>query len=148
MKRFEFSLEKPRRFREAQLRMEEARCSMLRAAEIQLQTRIVDLRASHADQRHAVSRGFEIDGAQLERLHRFSEFVSVEITRLQRECGALRQEIEVQVGRVAGCRQRVELLEKLKARERDRWNDESAREIQLAAEESFNSRWLRERRQS
>ncbi len=148
MRRFEFSLEKVKRFRESQLRTEETRCSMLQAAEAQMQQRVAALHSSYANQRHAVSRGAEIDGTQLEHLHRFAEFVSIEIIRLQKECVALRQELELQMGRVAACRQRVELLEKLKERERGRWNMESTKEMQLAAEESFNARWLRERRPS
>ena len=146
MKRFDFSLDKVKRFREAELRIQETRASMLRAAEAQMQQRVAALHTSYANQRHAVSRGVEIDGAQLEHLHRFSEFVSIEIIRLQKDCDALRQELDLQIGRVAACRQRVELLEKLRERERGRWNLESTKELQVAAEESFGARWLRERR--
>lgn len=146
MRRFEFSLEKALRFRGAQLRMEEARYGMLVASEAQLVHRIGELRSSYIGQRTAVSRGVEVDGVQLSRLHEYGEFVSVEIRRLQRETAALRIEIEKQAGSVAAARQRVELLEKLRGKEWERWTVKSAKELQAAAEESFTARWLRDRR--
>lgn len=146
MKRFEFSLEKPKRFREAQLRLEEGRYGLLRAAEAQLRDRITELRTSQLDQRQAISRGTAMDGSQLEQLHHFSAFVASEVARLNRECQSLRVEIEAQEQHIAECRRRVELLEKFKDTELMHWNQESAKQTQAAAEESYNARWLRDRR--
>lgn len=145
MKRFEFSLEKATRFRSAQLRMEEARYAMLLSNEAQLEQRILALHSSHEEQRVTVSRGLELDGAQLGRLHEYGEFVTLEISRMQRERDAVRTEIENQFGRVAIARQRVELLEKLRGKELERWKAHSFKELQAAAEESFAARWVRER---
>jgi hypothetical protein len=147
MKRFSFSLEKALRYRESQLRTEEGRYAMLRAAETQLRERSQELRSSIARQRLEVTQGSVIDGNLLQQLHRFSLFVTSEVLRLDRECEALKQEMVAQVERINLCRRKIELLGKLQDKERERWTKESARELQMAAEEAFNAKWLREQRE-
>jgi flagellar export protein FliJ len=146
MKRFAFTLEKVSRYREARLRAEEARYATLRAYFDSLQDRMRDLEDSHLGRRVALSRGLQADGAQLERLHQYGEFVSVEVTRLARERDALKRDLETQAAVLTECRRNVELLEKLRDKEMKTWDQESTKELQLAAEESYNARWLRDRR--
>ena len=146
MKRFQFTLEKAKRYREALLLAEEARYSNLLSAEASIACRMDQLSLANLDQKFAMSRSLQADGSQFERLHQFGEFVSVEVNRLGRERDALRKEVSLQAAKVAGCRQQVELLDKLKDKELERWTRQSDRELQLAAEESFNASWLRDAR--
>ena len=146
MKRFQFTLEKAKRYREALLLAEEARYSNLLSAEASIAGRMDQLSLANFDQRLAMSRNLEADGSQFERLHQFGEFVSIEVNRLERERDSLRKEVNIQATKVAGCRQQVELLDKLKDKELQRWTRQSDRDLQLAAEESFNARWLRDAR--
>lgn len=148
MKRFQFSLDRAKRYREALLRVEKARYSMLLSAEASIAHRIDELSTSSFDQRIALSRNLEADGAQFERLHQFGEFVSIEVNRLGRERDELRKEAIHQASKVAAGRQKVELLDKLKGKELQRWIKQSDQELQLGAEESFNARWLRDTRHS
>ena len=146
MKRFQFTLEKAKRYREALLLAEEARYSNLLSAEASIAGRMDQLSLANFDQRLAMSRNLEADGSQFERLHQFGEFVSIEVNRLERERDSLRKEVNIQATKVAGCRQQVELLDKLKDKELQRWTRQSDRDLHLAAEESFNARWLRDAR--
>ena len=146
MKRFQFTLEKAKRYREALLLAEEARYSNLLSAEASIAGRMDQLSLANFDQRLAMSRNLEADGSQFARLHQFGEFVSIEVNRLERERDSLRKEVNIQATKVAGCRQQVELLDKLKDKELQRWTRQSDRDLQLAAEESFNARWLRDAR--
>jgi hypothetical protein len=145
MKRFAFTLDKAKRFREAQLRLEEARRAMLIAAEASIQNRMRELRTGLLAQRQTVARVAETEGSSLALLHQFGEFVGVELNRLERESELLRKEIATQWEKAKACRQRVELLDKLEDRQLTAWNREAARELQEEAEESFNAGWLRER---
>ncbi len=140
MKRFSFSLETARRWREAQSIQEEAKYRTLAAAAVAAERRLSSLRASGFEQRRLLVSGPETDGAKLALLHGYTTYVAMSSIRLEAECAKLARELAEQLERLNEARRALELLERIRKKEHAQWRSEMEREIQGMADDAYNAR--------
>jgi hypothetical protein len=142
MKRFAFSLESARRWRNAQLLQEEAKYRTLAIAESELVRRIRELRNELLAQRKQLASGAATDGTELALIHGFAEYTSVTIPRLEAERAKLANQLLEQSKKLIDAKRRLELLSKLKSRESAEWKRDFDKELQSLADDAFNARFF------
>jgi hypothetical protein len=145
VKRFAFSLESARRWRNAQLVQEEAKYRTLALSEADVAKRIEELSSELFAQRKQLASGGTTDGTELALLHSFGEYVAVSVTRLESERKKLAAQRSDQSKKLIDAKRRVELLVKLKEKESAQWKREFENELQSLADEAFNARLYAEK---
>jgi hypothetical protein len=145
VKRFTFSLESARRWRNAQLLQEEAKYRALALAEAEIMRRIQQLTDELFIQRRQLASGAGTDGTELALLHSFGEFVAVSVPRLEAERRKLAAERSEQSKKLVEAKRRLELLENLKEQEAAGWKRDFESELQSLADDAFNSRLFAEK---
>ena len=138
MKRFQFPLETALKVRKLEAEVEEAKLLRLEREKAECR-RSLDQLAATARQRPACLLTEEpVTRAQLEDMDRLGVFVKKERQRLSDLEGALLHKIATGRGQLRQAEQRVELLDRLKAKAKDGWRQEADKELQTLAEESYN----------
>ena len=139
MKRFQFPLETALRVRKLEAEVEEAKLLRLERERAECRRAMDQLAATARKRPACLATGNEpVTPPQLEDMDRLAAFVKKERRKLSALEGSLLHKIAVARGQLRQAEQRVELLEKLKTKEKDRWRLEADKELQTLAEESYN----------
>ena len=138
MKRFQFPLETALRVRKLEAEVEEARLLRLERERAECRRLIDQLAVTARKRPTCLASGEPVTPPQLEDMDRLAGFVKKERQRLSALEGDLLHKIAAARGQLRQAEQRVELLEKLKDKEKDSWLHEADKELQTLAEESYN----------
>jgi ATP-dependent Clp protease ATP-binding subunit ClpA len=141
MRRFAFSLERVREWREKQLAVEDAKLERLFAelAAIQTARANIDEEQRHNDE--SVAEALGVTGVELRALDEFRRFARSERERLMRLENDCCRRIAGQQQVILEAKRKCELLDRLKARKLRGWTAEFDREIEAQAAEAFLAKW-------
>ena len=142
MKKFSFSLETARRWREALVLQEESKYRLLAASAASADIRLQDLRTSAFTQRRQLVGSSETDGSQLAVLHEYTGFVEMESKRLLEERRRLQRELGLQLAVLNEARRAVELMERIRRKEEIQWRADFEREMQAVADEVYSAKLI------
>lgn len=141
MKKFTFTLERVREWREKQHAIEQARLETLLAERANIQLRRTLLEKEVEETRRLAAHAPEIAAPELQALDAFLRYAVIERGRIASALAGCERRIGEQQSRVLEARRRVELLKKLRAKKWTAWNAELAREIEAQAGEAFLAKW-------
>jgi flagellar biosynthesis chaperone FliJ len=145
MKRFEFSLERVREWREKRVSIEEARMERL-VAELQaVEARRVELERECERNESAVIRAPSVASSELRAIDDFRRYVRAQRRVLANARSDCERKMEDQRQRIVEARREAELLDKLKHRRLRAWKHEFDKEIESQAADAYLAKW-RERR--
>ncbi len=139
MKRFSFSLEKVRDWRELQEETERARLEVLLAGQRRLIRELVEIDQDRDDADLAAL--VSADPLQIGILDRYRDFLDRRKIKLERECTDINARIDQQRSRLTGARRNVELLDRLKGKALEKWQYQFNREIEEQAADSALTGW-------
>jgi beta-glucosidase-like glycosyl hydrolase len=143
MKGFQFRLERVLSWRRTQLTLAEAKAEQLKGALCAIDTAMMELaRRRTASQEH-VSQASVVSGVELEMLERSRVWTIREERRLAARKLEVQRAIEDQERCVSEARRRVKLVERLKERKHQIWQEEADRESDELASESAIAQWRR-----
>ncbi len=146
MKRFHFSLERIRQWREKQVALEEARLEQLYSEKALVEQRLALLEKEGRESAALVTCSHSLQSVELQAVDAFRRYVVAQrevIANLLTDCDG---RIAAQRGKLVEAKRKAELLDKLKDRKWQAWNTELAREIETQAGELFLAKWSGERR--
>ncbi|MCA2971199.1 MAG: hypothetical protein INH43_21995 [Acidobacteriaceae bacterium] len=142
MKRYQFTLDGVLRLRIQQTEAAEAALAglyrELDGLQAQQEALRNDLERSQAD---VLQSGGPLTGEDLLRLESYRRWVTTQQRRHAQSTADCISRIQEQNRRVLEAKRNQQLLEKLRDRSRQRWQDEAAREEQALAEEAYLSQW-------
>ena len=142
MRRYQFTLDGVLRLRIQQTEAAEAALAALYRELDGLQAQQAalrnDLERTQADVLHS---GGPLTGEDLVRLENYRRWVTTQQRRHAQSAADCISRIQEQNRRVLEAKRNQQLLEKLRDRSRQRWQDEAAREEQALAEEAYLSQW-------
>lgn len=143
MRRFRFPLETVRRWREAQLEMEESRLQNLFA-----ELRAIESRLRHADEARAAAErevlsAQVVEAQQLAALEAHRLHLAAEKERLKKQETDCAGRIAAQRQRVVEAERRLRLMDKLKEHRLAEWDAEFNREQEALSTEVFLAQWKR-----
>ena len=141
MKKFSFSLDRVREWREKQFALEEARLQQLFGERAGIQARSQSLNRESDESNRAVAYAPSVAAADLSALDAFRRYAVRERTRIQAALSDCGRRIIEQQKRVMEARRRLELLDKLREKRWTAWNTELAREIETQAGEAYLAKW-------
>lgn len=141
MKKFEFSLEKLRRYRQSRLDEQQARLLALMAERVELERRRAALEEEDIASAERVRAARLITVEELSAVDGFRRFAARERVRLMSAAGELASRIDAQRARVVEARRQVESLEKLKGQRLDAWRKDLDRETESVVAELVVARW-------
>jgi hypothetical protein len=145
MKRFHFSLERVRRWRDGQARLEELKLEQLAEQAKGLGDEKRAMQSAAAQSQSEVLGQPSIEAIQLQSLDAYRRHTRNRIRDIEireREAGAA---VEVQLQRVIQARKDAELLERLKQKALDAWQVANDREEETAATELYLAKRARTR---
>ncbi|MGA3028211.1 MAG: hypothetical protein ABSF98_25975 [Bryobacteraceae bacterium] len=143
MKRFSFSLETARKWRERQAELEELRLQALFAERQTMQDRVVALQAElEAEHRRIEDTSF--DAGELARLDDFRVWVTREKLRLGTSLAECAKRIAAQRDALVEARRRFQLVDRLKEKALLEWCKASAKEQEDLAAELYLARRARQ----
>ncbi len=143
MKRFQFPLDRVRRWREEQATLEELKLEGLYGRFTALEdekARAAEARAS--SEREVLGRP-SIHSEELQALDAFRRHVRTKIGGIETRQRELTDEIQQQRARLMEARRRAELLERLKKKMFAEWRAAADREDETAAGELYLAKWRR-----
>jgi flagellar export protein FliJ len=143
MKRFQFPLDRVRRWREEEATLEELKLEGLYGRYTTLEdekARAAEARAS--SEREVLGRD-SIDAGELQALDAFRRHVRVKTGQIETRQRELRGEIEQQRVRLMEAQRRAELLERLKKKKFEEWRTLADREEEAVAGELYLAKWRR-----
>ena len=146
MKRFHFSLERIRQWREKQVALEKARLEQLHSEKTLVEQRLALLEKEGRESAALMTSAHSLRSVELQAIDAFRRYVGVQrsvIANLLVDCDS---RIAAQRGKLMEARRKAELLDKLKDRKWRAWNIELTREIETQAAELFLAKWSGERR--
>jgi flagellar export protein FliJ len=146
VKKFSFTLERVRQWREKQLAVEEARLQQLFSEKSLVEQRRALLEKEGQESASLVTRAASIQANELQAIDAFRRYVIAQrsaIRTLLTECD---RRIAEQQGKLMEARRKSELLARLKEKKWKTWNAELAREIETQAGEIFLAKWNSQRR--
>ncbi len=144
MKRFNFPLERVRRWRSEQANVEELKLEQLRNRVAKLGDEMRELAVERARSQQEVLAQPLIDSFELESLDAFRLHAAAKIRDLETQQRQCEGQVAEQRGRYVEARRSLELLERLKHRAFEKWQIESDREQEALAAESYLARMVRE----
>jgi flagellar export protein FliJ len=139
MKKFAFSLETARRWRERQAEIEEVRLQALFAEKRTLQERVVSLQAE-LEAEHVRIEDKSVDAGELARLDDFRVWVTREKKRLGISLAEYDKRIEAQRAVLLEARRRFQLVDRLKEKSLIEWCKAGAKEQEDLAAELYLAR--------
>lgn len=144
MAQFQFPLEKVLRWRALELASEEARLELLIREQLRLQT----LRAGLSEEKSKLDRSLdslvELRGVDLRTAAAYNLRLKRQAENLMEQAARCERNLAEQKKKYRAAKQRLRLLEELKARKLAEWRKEQARELEVLATESFLALWNRE----
>ena len=147
MKRFHFSLERVRQWRQTQVDVEYSKLQKLFAEMRRIEgevTRLVEqVHAAEKELEQAISGGVPIDSMQLAGLDDYRLYAKREEKLLEAQQEDLRRQIGEQRNRLIAARRNSRLLDKLKDRAKEEWETAFNREIEDMAAELHLANWNR-----
>ena len=142
---FHFSLEKVLRWRSIQLTAEEIKLKRLLQEQLHLQTLAAELGAEKSRVLSSLATSTDLRGSDLHaasaysiRLKRHAEKIGQQLIRCQKDLAIRRSKYQE-------AKQRVQLLEELKARGLTAWRSEEAHQLEALASEAYLATWNRDR---
>lgn len=147
MKRFTFPLERVRLWRKSQIDIEYAKLQQLFEDLKRLDASVTSLLSTVEDARSHLTLDAAakrpLDGTELARLDDFRLFAKQQAELLARQKAQLQQRIASQRARLIEARRNYSLLDKLKGRALEQWEQEYDKELENQASELFLARWNR-----
>jgi flagellar export protein FliJ len=141
MKKFTFSLDRVREWREKQFAIEEARLESLIAQRANVQLRRTVLEKEVEDTRRLVTQAPTVAARELQALDSFLRYAVVERGRISAALAESERRIVDQRSKLLEARRRLELLMKLRDKKWTAWNSELAHEIESQAGEAYLAQW-------
>ncbi len=145
MKKFTFTLERVRQWRENQVAIEQARVDELISQKSLVESRRLLLEREANDSAALVNRT-TAGATELRAIDAFRRYVIQQRSVLAASAADFEKRISEQRIKLMEARRRFELLDKLKEKKLTEWNRELAREIELQASELFLAKWLSSQR--
>jgi flagellar export protein FliJ len=144
MKKFEFQLEKVRRWTDTRRQVGESRLETLLSQLHRIDEEFTRDTLQCDDFGRQVYRRQHIDSASLAELGEFREFMGREKIRVERLRSEINRQIETQRSLITEIKRRIALLDKLKESHLRGWQKEADRELQQLADELIAYRFTRE----
>jgi flagellar biosynthesis chaperone FliJ len=141
LKKFAFSLDRVREWRDSQVRLEQAALERVESERMKLEERVVVLERERAAGEQKPAAGVSVDAQTLialDEFHRFAVRQAAEMARQRVEC---EQRLTEHRLRVMEAQRKLRLLEKLKQRKKQAWNAEFDKEIEEQAADAFRAKW-------
>lgn len=141
MKRFHFPLDRVLDYRQAQVRIEEAKLERLHAELYAIKAREAALAAERDQARSALVAAASASGEEFAALEHYRRAAARQLARFEQQRLECNQRIAGQMQALARRRREARLLEKLRERRLGEWKYAFAREIEQQAGEAFLARW-------
>lgn len=143
MKRFDFPLERVRKWRESLAEIEEAKLAGLHAELRAIEARQAEVAGELAAAEQIVRTNAVARAEELAALDGYREWVrGTQVVLAQRAAGS-RDRIAQQQQALVEARRRFRLLDLLKTRSQEQWKTEFARELESLASEVYLAQWRR-----
>jgi flagellar export protein FliJ len=146
MKKFTFTLDRVREWRERQAALEEARLEKLFAERTFVEHQRDLLEGEVLETATAVAHASAVTSVELTALDEFRRYAAAQRPVFARKLADCDARIAAQRQALTEAKRRFELLDHLRSKKRNKWNKEFAREIEMQASESFLAKWSGERR--
>jgi flagellar export protein FliJ len=143
MQRFQFRLESIRKWKLAKVELEEAKLQGLFGQLRLIEGKIADLDRQRADNDRQILSGASASAQDLAALDAYHRFCVVESARFKRQIAVCEQQIVEQRARVRDAHRDVDLLDRLKTKQKAEWQAENDREQEALASEVFLAKWRR-----
>ncbi len=143
MKAFKFRLERVLSWRGTELAIAEAKAEQLLSGLRSAEEKLVQLSASRVSALAALAQAASVSGTELGVLETTRIWAIREEQRLTARKLELLKSIEEQERRVAEARRAVKLVERLRERRYDKWQAETAHELEELSGESAIAQWRR-----
>jgi len=144
MKAFAFRLEPVLRWRTSQLNAEKAKLESLRMRVEQARAEKQKLLEAVLREKQQASRQ-SISGSELQRLDAYAHWADEESARIEVKIRAYQEDVQKQTQVVTDCDRNIRLLERLRARRKQEWQEETDRELESLASDFSAAQWSRER---
>jgi hypothetical protein len=141
MKKFNFSLERVRQWREKQVAIEEAKLQRLFAEKALIEQRRDLLEREGRDSAAALTQARTLDAGELQALDQFRQYVVAQRAVTAALIADCEKRIAEQRTNVMDAERRFQLLDKLKEKRWKTWNIELSRELEIQAGEVFLAKW-------
>src|SRR5579872_3209961 len=143
MLRFQFSLEKVLRWRSVEFALEEARLKQLAQEQIRLDMRMAALASERAKLADCVVTLANPRGEDLQAMVAYAAGLKRQMAKLAEQRARSERELAKQKKKYNDAKQRVRLLEELRARKLEGWRHQEALEIEALAAEAYLANWNR-----
>jgi len=141
---FHFSLERVLRWRSLELASQGAKLELLLREQLRLQTIRADLSTEKSKLDRSLDTLPDLRGADLRALSAHSLSLKRQADNLVKLLAKCDRDLSEQKKSYRAAKQRVRLLEELRARKLEEWRQEKAREQETLATESFLAVWNRD----
>ena len=145
MKRFQFPLERVRRWRAGQAALEELKLEQLREQQARLEEEKRSIQRERANSERDVLGRQVMEATELQNLDAFRVHARDKIREFENRERQAAAQIEQQGQRVMEARRNAELLERLKQEAGAAWQRASDREQESLATELYLAQWTRRR---
>lgn len=146
MKKFAFTLERVRKYREEQLAVEKVRLERLFAEKSLIEQSRELLEREGQETAATVSRKSSFEAGELQAIDAFRRYVAAQRTQFAIRLADCDRRIGEQQRLVIEARRKCELLARLKERKWRAWNSELARELETQSAEMFLAKWKADQR--
>ena len=143
MPRFQFSLEKVLRWRSVEFAVEEARLKQLAQEQIRLEMRAAALASDRASLTDTLVTLANPRGEDLQAMVAYAAGLKRQMAKLSEQRVRSERELAKQKKKYNDAKQRVRLLEELRARKLEEWRHQEALEMEALATEAYLSNWNR-----
>ena len=141
MKRFQFPLERVRRWREEQAELEQAKLEQLYGQLTALDEERSRVERERAQSEQRTLGQASVEAGELAVLDVYRAHVRWRIERIENRRGEVQAAIAQERQRVTEARQRAELLERLKSKKLEEWQRAADREEEALAGELYLAKW-------
>lgn len=145
MAQFHFSLEKVLRWRSLELAAEQAKLEQLIREQLRLQTMRADLSAEKSKLDCSLDTLPDLRGTDLRAVSAYSLSLKSQAENLVKLVAKCDRDLSEQKKKYRAAKQRLRLLEELRARKLEEWRVEEARQLESLATESYLAIWNRVR---
>jgi hypothetical protein len=142
---FQFSLDKVLRWRAIELAAEEAKLEGLVREQLRLQTMRAGLSAEKSRLDRSLDTLPDLRGADLSAVSAYNLRLRRETENLLQQVARCDRDLVEQKKKYRAAKQRFRLLETLRAKRLEAWQQEQARELDSLAAESYLANWSRRR---
>jgi flagellar biosynthesis chaperone FliJ len=144
LKKFSFTLERVREWREEQIAVEQLKLEQIATELRKIEERAASLDREMEANETAVLRSPSVDSTTLGALQGFRHFVRNQRTTVSSTVADCRERLQAQTLRVLEAQRNARLLDKLKLRALKTWQAACDKEVEEQAAESYLAKWNRE----